>query len=717
MNDNNTVPTSNSEDPKHKADPSTTKEEKNNTVLTFNSDDPKYQAGPGTAEEKKREVEYTLWHKDLKTYLDAADTTTFSGAITFQGKRYPIVNRGSSYDPKSGFNGTSIMKGKPFLGSTLITLSEHVPDAFDYMETHKITYVSNCNASPTDSKSGLYFIPIADYDEKSPGLYRKSAYEKESGRFFTDKEIVAHKKRGEPKKITHYFTGNQVQISAAVCLFTLCRELGVTLELNLHQKGTVAKKQQPANLLNLQTEDSELYEKLQQLVENNIYQIVLTGAPGTGKTYISKQMVYWSLRDNSLYEKYNHWSSLTEKERPVFYLELKDYITELLIDNSFYTDKDLKTPLSDNMDLLQGVYEKTPAEAAELFRADCLALRGVMALVQFHPSYDYTDFVDGIRPIDQPNGVSFKRMDGSFMAFCRYVAWRNEVYSQGKDLPKYFFLIDEINRADLSKVLGELMFCLEGDKRGSTSAVHTQYHNLPTYFLDKNHNELKRNEENEGFQDIYSKGFYIPENVVVIGTMNDIDRSIESMDFALRRRFSWVDVAVDKEFLEDAFESGGFFSETLVAAVDEGVDPKIMEENLRIREKLLGEIRTAVAQRVSDFNKVMTQVGFGGEYYIAQGHFTNIALNEGNAYPLTTSSNHIVNAIMEWVWEYRISTLIKEYLRGDSDSNKESLLSGAWTIDPTPRQEQETDQTAKEKTDQTKESELDVEATVQGDEG
>lgn len=88
----------------------------------------------------------------------------------------------------------------------------------------------------------------------------------------------------------------------------------------------------------------------------------------------------------------------------------------------------------------------------------------------------------------------------------------------------YVFIIDEINRAEISKVFGELFFSIDSGYRGEKGRVKTQYSNLQ--------------DENDVFYD----GFFIPENVYIIATMNDIDRSVESMDFAMRRRFAWKEV-------------------------------------------------------------------------------------------------------------------------------------------------------------------------------
>jgi len=97
---------------------------------------------------------------------------------------------------------------------------------------------------------------------------------------------------------------------------------------------------------------------------------------------------------------------------------------------------------------------------------------------------------------------------------------------------KYIFIIDEINRGEISKILGELFFSIDPGYRGKSGEVATQYSNMHTDPNEK---------------------FYIPENVYIIGTMNDIDRSVDSFDFAMRRRFRFVEVRA--EDTQDMLES------------------------------------------------------------------------------------------------------------------------------------------------------------------
>ena len=97
--------------------------------------------------------------------------------------------------------------------------------------------------------------------------------------------------------------------------------------------------------------------------------------------------------------------------------------------------------------------------------------------------------------------------------------------AKGEELKKYIFIIDEINRGEISKIFGELFFAIDPGYRGRAGEISTQYANLHSNPDDK---------------------FYIPENVYIIGTMNDIDRSVDSFDFAMRRRFRFVELRADE---------------------------------------------------------------------------------------------------------------------------------------------------------------------------
>ncbi len=146
--------------------------------------------------------------------------------------------------------------------------------------------------------------------------------------------------------------------------------------------------------------------------------------------------------------------------------------------------------------------------------------------VQFHQSYSYEDFIQGIRPT---TSGEFKVRNGIFYNFCE----------NAKEHPEntFVFIIDEINRGNLSKIFGELMMLIEYDKRS------------PRYAL-----KLTYSEED-------SPRFYVPENVYIIGCMNTADRSLAIVDYALRRRFAFCDVEPElgntfKDYLSTALSKG-----------------------------------------------------------------------------------------------------------------------------------------------------------------
>ena len=105
----------------------------------------------------------------------------------------------------------------------------------------------------------------------------------------------------------------------------------------------------------------------------------------------------------------------------------------------------------------------------------------------------------------------------------------------------FIFIIDEINRGEISKIFGELFFSVDPGYRGKKGKVKTQYQNMIE----------------DG--DVFKNDFYVPDNVYIIGTMNDIDRSVESMDFAMRRRFTWIEI--DAASRENILDSLGDYAE------------------------------------------------------------------------------------------------------------------------------------------------------------
>lgn len=185
--------------------------------------------------------------------------------------------------------------------------------------------------------------------------------------------------------------------------------------------------------------------------------------------------------------------------------------------NEVYMDEDTYNTLTELLEAKYNVILQGAPGVGKTFAAKRLAYSIMgqkdtsrVAMVQFHQSYSYEDFIQGYRPSKD----GFELENGTFYKFCKEAEEDNE--------RPYFFIIDEINRGNLSKILGELMMLIEKDKRGE---------------------KIKLLYSNEWFT--------VPQNVRIIGMMNTADRSLALMDYALRRRFAFFDFA-------PAFSSEGF---------------------------------------------------------------------------------------------------------------------------------------------------------------
>jgi len=157
--------------------------------------------------------------------------------------------------------------------------------------------------------------------------------------------------------------------------------------------------------------------------------------------------------------------------------------------------------------------------------------------IQFHPSYTYEDFIEGIKPkgITTDGNIRFELVNGVFKRFC---------IKASKDPDKeYYFIIDEINRANLSSVFGEILLCLEKDYRHNVKSKTDSIENLVKTQYSSLIEQLDRVQKVNLAYYLSESGecyFGIPQNVYVIGMMNDVDKSIDTFDLALRRRFKWI---------------------------------------------------------------------------------------------------------------------------------------------------------------------------------
>ena len=192
-----------------------------------------------------------------------------------------------------------------------------------------------------------------------------------------------------------------------------------------------------------------------------------------------------------------------------------------------------------------------------------------------------------------------------------------EVNTQKKSKP-YVFIIDEINRGEISKIFGELFFSIDPGYRGDSIKIKTQYQNLIT-------------DEDDSFYE----GFYVPENVYIIGTMNDIDRSVESMDFAIRRRFAWEEIKANENIgmLDGLFE--------------------MKEEVVEVMERLNSAIWN------EDTNTGIE--GLNAAYHIGGAYFSKLKLYLNEDHTNKESA-------YQHLWNNHLKGVLFEYLRGTADA-------------------------------------------------
>lgn len=412
----------------------------------------------------------------------------------------------------------------------------------------------------------------------------------------------------------------------------LRKELADALQLYLKENKKNTKIQIKDNT---KMAEEELYDEIINLLKAN-HNLVLTGAPGTGKTYmaceVAKKMGA-EIKFVQFHPSYDY-TDFVEGLRPTDSIAgqigferkdgiFKEFCREAIknevswkkqldefISNSIETEAEYELYSGKNFSIKDNKNNYVTVCNENNKKTSRLSLRKDKILDLLIKNIQ----LDTVASTRKHFNKNHDRQKASYI-YAIVKALREQkkkvaVSNVQKVNEKPFVLIiDEINRGDASKIFGELFYAIDPGYRGKNeNLVQTQYQNLISD------------------TDVFAKGFYVPENVYILATMNDIDRSVECMDFAMRRRFVWKEITPS--------------------------DTDYMLSNLE-------KVQEAQEKMAALNAEIAKTEGLGGAYQIGPAYFKKLEKN-GNDF--------------DKLWTMNIEPLLKEYLRGFRDAEK--LLNG-----------------------------------------
>lgn len=398
------------------------------------------------------------------------------------------------------------------------------------------------------------------------------------------------------------------------------------------------------------------YSKYIELLRAN-YNLVLTGAPGTGKTFIAKQIAKamgaeWELvqfHPSYDYTDFVEGMRPKEDENGNVGFERKDGVFKAFcakaLENYVNSMKSRETLQMETSarELLEDFIDEAMENETE-FHTSGTKNRFLISENKEHsiivevpgnkktkqvtlPKSEFLILLENKVNITTKKELQeyFHRKYGTQQDSYTYVLYnilRNRSAKKAaKDVElvvqkPYVFIIDEINRGEISKVFGELFYSIDPGYRGEDGRVNTQYQNMIV----------------EG--DTFKNGFFVPKNVYIIGTMNDIDRSVESMDFAMRRRFAWQEVTA-----EESYE----------AMIAHDVEFSIIKNEIHAR---MTNLNNAILDE---------KLRLGKAYQIGAAYFRKVA-KYAELHP---------DIAFEMLWTNHLSGLLAEYLRGSRNGGEQ----------------------------------------------